>query len=560
MSVRAEPALRTSGPIVLHGADRWRRLAWCAGYAVAAVALFFCYLRLSGTQQVTADSSSNALQAWDMLHGNLLLHGWTVTDVSFLTTELPEYMLIELIRGLGASDVHVAGALTYTLLTLLASLLAKGRATGADGLTRALIAAGIMIAPQLGGGTLLLLLGPDHTGTGVPLMVTWLVLDRAPRRWFTPPLTGLLLLWGLLGDPVVELLGVLPLALVCAIRLYRGIVRDRQRLAPWWFELSLAGSAVVAFALNDLVVKLIAALGGFRVLPVNLRFAGAAAMSGNLWRTLDGVLTLYGADFFGKSWHASALFQVAHVTGFALAVVAVWIAVRRFPWTGGPWSGGPGAGDLVAGDLGAGDMPARDLVTGVLVAGIGVNLAVFVFTTMPVSVWSAREIAGVLPAGAVLAGRLLAGPVLRARLYPLLAVVGMVYLVGLGTTTMTAPQLPAEGQGLADWLVAHHLTDGLTGYGYGPPTTLASGGRVELRQASFSPGRAAPGPEEYNLNWYDPSAHDANFLVLAARPGPFARLTPAQARGIFGPPAHVYQVRGGFVVWTYRTNLLTRVR
>ncbi|HEY1698710.1 MAG TPA: hypothetical protein VGG75_03195 [Trebonia sp.] len=561
-------------------------MAWCAGYAIAAVVLYFCYRRLSGTQSVTADSSSIALQAWDMLHGNLLLHGWTVTDVSFWATELPEYMLVELIRGLSASDVHVAAALTYTLLTLLASLLAKGRATGADGLTRALIAAGIMIAPQLGGGTLLLLLGADHTGTGVPLMVTWLALDRAPRRWFTPPLIGLLLLWGLLGDPVVELLGVLPLALVCAIRLYRGIVRDREPLRQsspggatprtprsqpdgeanisgwlklWWFELSLVGAAVVAFALNDLVVKLIAALGGFRVLPVNLRFAGATEMSGNLWRALDGVLTLYGADFFGKSWHASVLFQVVHVTGFALAVAAVWIAVRRFPWTAGPGADDLAAGDLADGGRGAGDRPARDLVTGVLVTGIGVNLAVFVFTTMPVSVWSAREIAGVLPAGAVLAGRLLAGPVLRARLYPLLAVAGMVYLIGLGTT-MTAAQLPTEGQGLADWLVAHHLTNGLTGYGYGPSATLASGGRVELRQASFSPGRAAPGPEEYDLNWYDPSAHDASFLVLAARPGPFAQLTPAQARGIFGPPAHVYRVSGGFVVWTYRTNLLTRVR
>jgi hypothetical protein len=61
------------------------------------------------------------------------------------------------------------------------------------------------------------------------------------------------------------------------------------------------------------------------------------------------------------------------------------------------------------------------------------------------------------------------------------------------------------------------------------------------------------------LSWYDASAHDANFLVLAAHPGPFAALTPAQARGIFGQPAHTYRVSGEFVVWTYNTNLLTRV-
>ena len=30
-----------------------------------------------------------------MLHGNLLLHGWTLSDTSFNTTELPQYMLLE---------------------------------------------------------------------------------------------------------------------------------------------------------------------------------------------------------------------------------------------------------------------------------------------------------------------------------------------------------------------------------------------------------------------------------------------------------------------------------
>ena len=37
-----------------------------------------------------------------MLHGNPMLRGWTVTDVSFYTTELPEYMLVEMVRGLQA--------------------------------------------------------------------------------------------------------------------------------------------------------------------------------------------------------------------------------------------------------------------------------------------------------------------------------------------------------------------------------------------------------------------------------------------------------------------------
>jgi hypothetical protein len=113
------------------------------------VAALACYLRLAGTQAVNSDGAAQALQAWDVLHGNLLLHGWTVSDVSFYTTELPEYVLVDFCRGLIPDVVHVAAAITYTLVVLLAALLAKSTATGRAALVRVLVAVGIMVAPQL---------------------------------------------------------------------------------------------------------------------------------------------------------------------------------------------------------------------------------------------------------------------------------------------------------------------------------------------------------------------------------------------------------------------------
>src|ERR1700691_3382827 len=53
------------------GADGGRaerhRWVWPAAYALAAVALFYCYLRIAGTQPVTSDGATLAAQAWDML-------------------------------------------------------------------------------------------------------------------------------------------------------------------------------------------------------------------------------------------------------------------------------------------------------------------------------------------------------------------------------------------------------------------------------------------------------------------------------------------------------------
>ena len=128
-----------------------------ATLAAAAAILFFCYWRQSQTAPLSSDGSSNVLQAWDMLHGNLLLQNWWVSDVSFYTTELPQYMLIEALTGLGPWVVHAAAAMTYTLLVLLAALLAKGRSHGTAGSGRALLAAGLMLSPQLGATSILLL-------------------------------------------------------------------------------------------------------------------------------------------------------------------------------------------------------------------------------------------------------------------------------------------------------------------------------------------------------------------------------------------------------------------
>ncbi len=107
-----------------------RIIQWPVGLAGAVVLLFWAYLLVSRTQPVSSDGASQALQAWDMLHGNTLLRGWTLTDVSFYTTELPEYMLVEAVRGLHADVLHVSAAISYALLVLTGGLLARGRATG----------------------------------------------------------------------------------------------------------------------------------------------------------------------------------------------------------------------------------------------------------------------------------------------------------------------------------------------------------------------------------------------------------------------------------------------
>ena len=118
------------------------------------------------------------LMAADLLRGNLLLHGWHMSDVSFYPTELVQYALLESVLGLSMTTAHVAAALTYTLVVLLTVLLARGAAHGPEAVVRTLLAGGIMIAPQLSAGVYAVDLAVGHIGTAVPLLLCWLTIDR----------------------------------------------------------------------------------------------------------------------------------------------------------------------------------------------------------------------------------------------------------------------------------------------------------------------------------------------------------------------------------------------
>ena len=509
-----------------------RRLAWPALFVAAGLALFVAYLRQAQTVPVNSDGGSFALQAWDMLHGNVLLQGWTTADLTFYTTELPQYALVELAHGLNADVVHIAGAMSYTLLVLGAALLARGQAAGREGAIRMLIAGGIMLAPSLGTGTHTLLSNSDHTGTQVPMLVIWLILDRARARWWTPVLVAVLLAWVQVGDPLVLYEGVVPLVLVCAIRMYR----RRGSLQENWYELSLAAGAIVSAGVAWLALKLIHQLGGFVVRPPTTAFAHVAQLPSNVWVEVQSVLVLFGADFSGQQNGARIGIAVLHLAGVALAAWAAGRALRRFG--------------------------TQDLVVQVLTATLILLLVAYVLRGDPNVVGSTHEIAGVLPIGAVLAGRLLAGTLARGRLLILALALVLGCYAGIEVHN-TVQQRPADPNAqVAAWLQAHHLTYGLGDYWNANAITLDSGNQVQVRYVSRVGDTLMVRPWETKNSWYDQTQHNASFLVT---PGPASVCSPgtpagwqAAATATFGPPSGIYRV-DGFIVLVWHKNLLSHL-
>ena len=502
----------------------------------AGVLLFAGYLRLSGTVVVGSDGGTIALQAWDMLHGNVLLHGWAMSDVSFYPTELPEYVLVERLHGLGPETVHIAGAATYTIVVLLAAVAAQGRTGGREGITRALIAAGIMLAPAPGFGASTLLLSPDHFGSTVPVLLAWLVIDGWGMRRPAPAAVaavGVILAAGVVADPLVEVTGVVPMVLIFAIR---AVQRARTR-QHYWFEAAIATAAVVAVGVAAIVLALIRAAGGFVVSPVSTGFAGLAALPHHLFLAGQGILLLFGASFI-RGQPVNMLFSVLHLAGVAMAATALCISLRRL-------------------------FRLDEIVLPALAVAVILNIALYVLGRYPTDPLSTREISAVLPLGAVLAGRALAAFALRARLVPVLSAVLAGYAVTLGING-SQPQAPALHQDLASWLVARRLASGLApSYWLANVTTLDSGGRARVIQVSIAKTGAANGEVrrpvrwETSARWYQPDRDHADFLVTDAMPGsPAWRSAVAAARATFGPPAQIRRYEQyTIIIWT--TNVLS---
>jgi hypothetical protein len=510
-----------------------QRLAFPVAVVAAGVVLFACYLRMSLTVTPTSDGAANALQAWDMLHGNLLLHGWALSDVSFYTTELPGYVLVELTRGMDARVVNIAGALTYTLLVLSAALLAKGKDTGAQGRLRMFLAAGIMLSPQLHMGVSVLILQPDHVGTTVPVLLTWLVIDRAGRRPWVPVVVALTLGWALAADSIVLYIGIAPLLAVSLLRAYQEIVQRQRGFSAAWHELSLIAGALVALAIGLAAPQLVHWLGGYHVAPAPHAFSDGAQLNSSVWLTLHGLLLLYGANFYGLGYSFATGLVLLHLAGLGLAIWGFCRGLRRF-------------------------VRIDDTIVQLVVAGTIIIIAGYVFGPRATSLATTREIAAALPFGAVLAGRLLPGRLLAARLLPALALVMLGYMLTLAINTVPGPA-PLASNELSIWLAAHGYRYGLGNYWTANAVTVASRNQVRIRAVTTGLSHMVPYRWESRSSWYDPSRHTATFVALTTVPRKFENdAWLNQMSSTFGRPARTYHF-GKYTVLVWNYNLLTRL-
>ena len=530
----AQPTPPRSGPLQPqarqaghknHSEHPARRHAWATlAWAVGAAALFVLFLRISqsGPRSMSSDPANSALQAWDMLHGHLLLHGWIVGDTTFYTFELPLIAFVEIFFGLRILSVQVAVALVYLIVTACAVALAVTDSRGASRAVRAGVVVAVLAAPALVISDMWIPLGfPDHTGTTVFLLVSCLLIDRAPGRRFTAPLLCVILCAGQISDVTVLYVAVPAILLACGY----------QVLAARTIKTGDAANlvaAAVSVPLSVAVRALMRHLGGYLMVAPKTRIAPADLWPHNAAVTWYALRMLFGI----KAGPGASPAGAAAVFGFACLLVAVAGMVRVL-WR---WQTARRADQ-------------------VLLVAIVLNIGAYTISTLP-SQWGPHDIVAVLPAGAILGARALVPARIAARLTAM-AAAGVAVAAALVPLSLAAtrPAATAPVAQLTAWLQAHGLRYGLGGYWDGSAVTLQSGGRVQVRTVQVNGPEITPWAWEMYTGWYDPSRHYANFVIIdLVNPG----LDP-QAERFFGKPVSTHRF-GDWKILIYDKNVLRDVK
>jgi hypothetical protein len=513
---------RTQFQLPVGPGHRWlRRLLAAAPWIVGCIALFAFYLRVSFTGHVTSDGANNALQAWDMLHGHLLLHGWIIGDATYYTFDLPVLAVSEIFFGLGDLASHAASALTYLIVTVSAVAVALTDSRGLARVARCGVVVAVLTAMFHVENAPYLVGAPDHTGTSAFLLVSFLLIDRAPARWYMPPLLCAILCAGQIGDATVRYVAVPAVVVVCG---YRAVAVRKARTDDAANALAAAVSVPLASAVRAVMLH----FGAYQMVAPKIAVAPIRRWPHNAVLAWDAIRVLFGAVT------GSGSPSLARDAGYLLGIACLLAAAAGFARVVWTWRTASRAEQL-------------------LCAAMVINLVAYVVSTLPVP-GNTREVVAVLPCGAVLAAR----ACVPAHIGTLRAVVvtGLTAMAALLILTIAAasPTAAVPTAPLGAWLEAHGLTYGLAGYWNSSAITLQSGNRVQVLAVTMNGRQVIRYDWETNTSWFDPSRHDATFVITDLRGN--GLIPPAER--YFGKPVEIDHV-AHWAILIYQKNLLEQV-
>ena len=475
--------------------------------------LLAVYLRLSYVEAKNSDDAAFILYAQDILAGNFVLRGWTLPADSLYLSVIPFYVVGELITSNAPLLLNLVPAIVHSLLVIVSVAIVWKELPSSYRIVGVLIVLLVIGFPSFLGAGTPTHSGGDHTTSILLTMLSFYLLARD----YNFIVSAVPIILAAVGDPMVMVVGVLPIAMVAAVHAIAG---------DTWRSLRLGLFAISTAAVSRFLVWVIPAIGGFSSPRQRITFVSLVKFKYNFYLFWESLTDLFGADFFGRD--AVSLetgFVLLHVVTLLFVVCAIYKAVAMW----------------------------RQSETGMflemLVAGVIVDVLAFLFSNMVVD---ARTLTARYLMPALIFSALIAGMTwYRLNLPRKLIIYGTPLLIGFYSIAFAGQvfrPIAATPDSAIEYLEGNGLTHGYGDYWAAAIITVLSRGKVEVRQVQLSAGRGRLVPYHWESSdrWYD--MNDARFLIF----NPKDSLGVDTATGIstWGHPDEI-ETRDGFhiLVW-----------
>lgn len=485
------------------------------------VLLCIVYNKLSYTYPHNSDDAVILLQAKDMLKGNIFLKDWSLPPDTFWTLDIPFYSILTILFGSTPKLMYHGPAIIYAFIVLAVILLTKNCGNTKKSYINIIIALTIVGLPSafLGG---LISQGPIHLGTILVLLVSFIILDDLERH------TGELSFWRLglffismflanTGDPLALYIGVLPIALTY---IYKIASRDGRNKS-----LSIITVLILAILVSKVTLIDVRSSGGFNSLPINAVFVSIEKFPYNLSLTIQGILLLFGTDFFGQPLTFLTVEIMARSIGMLYVFYSICKVIRYKK------------------DYGT--------IEHILVLGIVIDLISYLFSNQPINIESTRYLLPIIIYGAILAGRLEI-PDFKGNIHKIIIMgICLVYLISF-LPRLSAPIPFAKEVELVHFLEANNLEDGYGAYWNSHIVTVESNNDIKVRPVVWNGSDIAPFNWLSSEKWYT-DENTARFLVFDS--SNWGNVNLDNAKKTFGKPAGVYKVEDyTILVWNYNIS------
>jgi hypothetical protein len=492
---------------------RWARVA----IVIGTLSLFAAYLRISIINPKNSDDASFALQAQDILHGNVLLHGWITGPDVGITTFIPLHVICGMLTPHLADMMYIVPAISYLLLVIVCVAITWVKSEPKYRLLSTLIVLIIVGLPSLYDAGPPFQTGGDHKSTVLLVLVTFYLLSTGYNIW----LAQLPLMLAAVGDPMAIWIGILAVGLVGVLLLDRGQIR-----MAWHFMISAVGCLLVA----KTVIAAIPMLGGFHITQSFLKntFVALDRFPHNIRILFECTLDLFQANPFGRD-----------VVDLGTAVALIHLGVLIFLiW--------------VAWKIAAIALQECDTFRLLLLSALILNVLAYVLSTTAFGPGSARYLPTLPIFGPILVGlSWYKVGVPEKPLWLAIPIVAAAFLIPF-VTHLSFP-IPEKEESLAlgpsdpeqaiEFLEENQLTEGYGGYWSACIFTVLSDGKVKVRQVGAGEDGKLLRLDWYSARrWYD--MKNARFLIYRDNTYNVNELTGIKT---WGPPSDRISI-GGYVI------------